>query len=406
MTPRWPLHPPPGPLEALSSWIARLAELYQLPVTELLTGNLGLVGLTVPDDLDHDPPTAMLTALADRTGVDLARIRATTLAGWRPWLLDTLDAPDRQASFDNYVRAHSVLLAPRAGIGNGLSRYRPWRGPWLPRHRHHLTCPVCAGQPGRARALFDRLPLMVSCAEHGCRLEDAASVNIEMLLHGGLPDPVPVAEPLVALDRNTNQALLTGRVSLPSREVHAGVWFRLLRTLLHEVSLSPDTVGRRDGSTLELIWETAGHPVRAGLKIWQPYEYLSWPVQEMMLHAAAVAVQLAADGRIAARGVLGAAIQPAAPYGAHDGDPPSPYRSVWLGLNAAVQEALDHARAELASARQLLGLLTMGSRRREVWEREVIFLQDNGVPTDFLPGAAELDRLFPCGQPVTAAGRR
>jgi TniQ len=332
VTPQWTLHPQPGPLEALSSWLARLAELYHLPVTELLADNLGLVGLTLPDDLDHDPPAAMLTALADRTGIDLARIRATTLAGWRPWLLDTLDAPDRQTSFDNYVRAHSVLLAPRVGIGNGLSRYQLWRGPWLPRHRHHQTCPDCAGRPGRARALFDRLPLMASCAEHGCRLEDAATISIEMMLHGRPPDPVPVAEPLAALDRHTHQGLVTGRVSLPGRDVHAGVWFRLLRTLLHEVSLSPDTVGRHDGGTLELVWETAGHPVRAGLKVWQPSEYLTWPVQKAMLRAAAVAVQLAADGRITARGVLGTAIRPTPPRRVYDGDRPSPYRNVWRDL--------------------------------------------------------------------------
>ncbi len=63
-------------------------------------------------------------------------------------------------------------------------------------------------------------------------------------------------------------------------------------------------------------------------------------------------------------------------------------------------------------ARQLLALLTMGSHRREVHEREIAFLQDNGVPAGFLPDAAELDRLFPvgvpqrAGQPVIAAGRR
>jgi hypothetical protein len=406
VTLRWPLHPQPGPLEALSSWLARIADLYHMPVANLLTGNLDLVGLTVPDDLDHDPPAAMLAALADRTGVDLALIRATTLAGWRPWLLDTLDAPDRQASFDNYVRAHSVLLAPRAGVGNGLARYRLWRGPWLPRHWHNRTCPVCAGLPGRGRALLGRLPLMVSCGDHGCRLEDATTVDIEMALHGRPPAPVPVAEPLAALDRYTHQALLTGRVSLPGRDVHAGVWFRLLRTLLHEVSLSPSTAGQVGGRTLKLIWETIGHPVRAGLGTWQPYEQLKWPTQETMLHAAAVALQLAADGRITARGVLGAAVQPAPARWAYAGDPLSPPGTAWPDLTAAAEAALDQARTEPDGARQLLRLLTMGSRRREVWERDIAFLQDNGVPADFLPGAAELDRLFAAGQPVTAAGRR
>jgi hypothetical protein len=96
----------------------------------------------------------------------------------------------------------------------------------------------------------------------------------------------------------------------------------------------------------------------------------------------------------------------------YEGDPPSPFRRVWLDFAAAVQEALDQARIDPDGARQLLALLIMGRRSREVHEREIAFLQDNGVPAGFLPDVAELDRLFPvatperAGQPVTATGRR
>jgi len=83
---RWPMHPRPGPLESLSSWLERLARLYNLSVKDLLTHNLGLFDLTVPADLDHDPPAMMLTALAERTGVEPAQLKAMTLAGWVPWL--------------------------------------------------------------------------------------------------------------------------------------------------------------------------------------------------------------------------------------------------------------------------------------------------------------------------------
>jgi hypothetical protein len=163
---------------------------------------------------------------------------------------------------------------------------------------------------------------------------------------------------------------------------------------------------------LELIWQTAGHPVRAGLRTWQPYEQLPWPIQEAMLHAAAAALQLAADGRITARGVLGSAIQPSALNRVYEADPPSPFRTAWIDFAAAAQEALDQARTHPDGARRLLALLTMSSRTREAQEREIGFLRDNGVPAGFLPGAAELDRLFPVstpgttGQPVTTAGRR
>ncbi|MFD1271806.1 TniQ family protein [Streptomyces kaempferi] len=61
---RWPLLPQPGPLESLSSWLNRLADLYEMPVKELLTRNLGLVDLAVPADLDYDPTMTMLHAAA------------------------------------------------------------------------------------------------------------------------------------------------------------------------------------------------------------------------------------------------------------------------------------------------------------------------------------------------------
>jgi hypothetical protein len=38
---RWPLHPPPGPGESLTSWLARLAALYGMPASQMLRHNLG-----------------------------------------------------------------------------------------------------------------------------------------------------------------------------------------------------------------------------------------------------------------------------------------------------------------------------------------------------------------------------
>ena len=72
---RWPLHPQPGPLESLSSWLERTARLYDLTVKDLLTCNLGQPGVTVPEFADRDPPAEMLAALAERTGTDLAQLR-------------------------------------------------------------------------------------------------------------------------------------------------------------------------------------------------------------------------------------------------------------------------------------------------------------------------------------------
>ena len=235
---RWPLHPRPGPLESLSSWLGRLATLYGLSVKDLLTHNLDL--LNVPWDVDGDPPTGMLTALAERTGVGLAKLRTMTLAGWVPWLSDmwSVRPEDEQRLFDTYVRANSVLLAPGEAGQHLVDRWKSWAGPWLPIPKGWLrrVCPVCAADPDRGTALVWKLPLMVGCVEHGCWLENVQDVELSLALDGQPLAARPVDEPLATLDRYTHMALTTGRVELPGRSVHAGVWFRLLRSLLDEAT--------------------------------------------------------------------------------------------------------------------------------------------------------------------------
>jgi TniQ len=189
---RWPLHPRPGPDEALSSWLARVAGVYGLPVQDLLRHNLGLASALADDpaaaDLDWDPPA-----------------------------------------------------------------------------------------------------VMTSCAGHGCRLKPELDVAFTAL--AGQVPPEPAAAHAAAMDRRTDQGLTTGLVTMPRRAVHAGVWFRLLRTLLDELSMPLSRVGARSGRALERIWRATGRPVRAGLKVWRPFERLDWPRQEAMLEAAAGAAR-------------------------------------------------------------------------------------------------------------------
>ena len=52
---RWPLHPQPCPGEALTSWLERIADVYDMPMDALVRYNLGAAGFA--DDLDRDPLT-------------------------------------------------------------------------------------------------------------------------------------------------------------------------------------------------------------------------------------------------------------------------------------------------------------------------------------------------------------
>ncbi|MGW5249216.1 TniQ family protein [Streptomyces sp. NPDC004129] len=392
---RWPLHPQPGPLQALSSWLGRLAELYEMPVHDLLRHNLGLVDLALPVDLDLNPPTAMLVSLAEKTGVDLSRLRSMTLTGWVPWLFDMLPVgvQDAQPVFDAYVRDNSVLFARKAATQHVL-RFKPaWAGPWLLPHPGALrACPVCVADPDRGMSLMWRLALMTSCVEHDCRLLDISEVRAARIL-GRETHREPLQPPRAALDRYTHQALTTGRVALPGPNVHAGVWFRLLRTLLDEVSLAASSQGAHGKNTLRLIWQNTGHPERAGLNVWRPFEQLKDEVREAMWDAAATALQMAADGLITARGRLSSALQAPLHDYVYDGDEPSPHRNAWQDFTTAFEEALTAARTDPPTARQLLTLLTIGCRTLDHFERERACLHEEGVPAEFLPSAGELGRL-------------
>ncbi|REH31064.1 TniQ protein [Kutzneria buriramensis] len=393
MVARWPVHPRPAPLESLSSWVSRLAALYGMRVEELLDDrNLDLDGAAVPYDLDFDPPETLLVALAERTGHDLGRLWAMTLIGWSPWLFDWPFHPQvdqQQPMFDTYVRANSVLLAPGEAGDSVVAARKRWYGPWRGANWGGRVCPVCA--PERGTALVWRLPLLVGCGEHGCYLEHHGKVGLARM--AGEPiTPRPVPEPLATMERHTHATLTTGRVELPGRSVHAGVWFRLLRSLLDEVSLALTTRHAQARATLETVWAATGLPERGGINGWRPYEHLEREVQESLLLAAATALQLAADDTITACGRLASAIQPARDQYVYDGDRPGWPDDAWREAVSRTEAAMITARTDRAVAWQLLAYLTVGCRTLARFEEQRGYLFGAGIPAGYLPSAGELGR--------------
>jgi hypothetical protein len=169
---RWPLHPPPAPGEALTSWLDRLAALYGMPASPLLRHHLGdasaLLDRPEAGDLDFDPPAEILRALAGRTGTDLGVVQMTTIAGWVPWLADTLEPYDGQEAFDSYVRQHSVLLAPGEAGRNTVPHWVPWirahEREWRTEAR---VCPGCIAAENPGASLIAALPVMTTSASTG-----------------------------------------------------------------------------------------------------------------------------------------------------------------------------------------------------------------------------------------------
>jgi hypothetical protein len=109
----------------------------------------------------------------------------------------------------------------------------------------------------------------------------------------------------------------------------------------------------------------------------------------MMLHAAAVAVQLAASGAIVARGTLGPLLVPEPDQMVYAGDEPSRAAVLWREVQQALDEMIDRAHHEPEIAEQLLTLFTVACRTAAAFDRERDYVIGLGIPTEFLPTAAD-----------------
>ncbi len=91
--------------------------------------------------------------------------------------------------------------------------------------------------------------------------------------------PRTVPEPPATLKRYSHTTLTTGCVDLPGRQVHAAVRFRLLRSLLDEVSLALSSRRTEARAALRKAWGATGLPERGGSNMWQVYKHLKPELQ-------------------------------------------------------------------------------------------------------------------------------
>jgi hypothetical protein len=377
--PRWPLHPAPKEGESLSSWLSRVAACYQMDVHELLVLDLGHSQL---DDLDTAPPTSLLTALAQRSGVAFERLREMSLVGWVPWLLDSLD-DSVPAALETYAFQCSVLLPKRKA--RSLTRWRAW----LPSQPIRRACPLCLLDPAnQAVLLVWQLPLMLSCPQHGCRLASYLGQPGRYLQWENTEaTPPPANEAIANMDRRTWQALTTGFVELPRRRIHAGLWFRLLRTLLDELNTPLSHCGGSAGS-IRQVWEHCGHPVRAGQSLWRPFEVLAPAVQIQMQEAAATAIALIESRALLPRGEQAALFRTEPQTGFTNGLPAKERKqepvNYWQEAVKAINDAVAEARHNPETARSLFAVASFGRRDPESLERLRATFTKEGIPPEFL----------------------
>ena len=389
---RWPLHPAPREGEALSSWLNRVALCYHMELSELLEHDLGYGQV---DDLDTAPPLSLLTMLSQRSGIELDRLRCMSFAGWVPWLLDSLDdkIPD---ALETYAFQLSVLL-PR--LRRKTRSITSWRA-WLPGQPIHRACPLCLNDPeNQAVLLAWKLPLMLSCPLHGCWLESYWGVPGRFLgWENADAEPRTASDAIAAMDQRTWQALTTGHVELPRRRIHAGLWFRLLRTLLDELNTPLSACGTCAGY-LRQVWEGCGHPLRAGQSLWRPYETLNPAIRLQMLEAAATAISLIEVRDISPPGEQAKLFWSEPQTGFTSGLPtktpkPEPINH-WQRAVQAIDEAIIEARHNPETARSLFALASYGRRDPASLEQLRATFAKEGIPAEFL-SHYEPDGPFAC----------
>jgi hypothetical protein len=396
---RWPLHPPPSDGEALSSWLTRIAAAHHIGLEELLANNLGNYTLDIFDstDIDIDPPVPLLIALQERTGFHRGELHRMTVAGHMPWLLDTLEPSDDPDAFTTYTRQHQVLIACPDRPSPPTHRWRAW----LPRAPLYRACRACATEPHPVPGLtlLHYLPITLTCRRHGCYLDVIhRSVDTRILWVDDEAEPRPAPPAVQLMDQRTHDALTDGIVQLPRRPVHAGIWFRLLRTIIDELS-TPIIHSRRHSHTLSRIWASIDQPPRGGQLPWRPFESLAWPAQQLHLEAAAATIAMLEDGSIESAGVHGALFRTEPHCPINDGRTPTPEtRSAstttqpidrWKATADNLNEVIALARSDPAEAEKLYQFLSLRPNREHETRQLLTDLRITDYPSSHNP---DLDR--------------
>ena len=123
------------------------------------------------------------------------------------------------------------------------------------------------------------------------------------------------------------------------------------------------------------VWEHCGHPFRAGLYSWQPFEALHRPVQQQLLEAAAAAIELIEAGSLTALGTSAYLLRPEPNPRISDGTPRGPLTAtaqekptldeLWKQATDALEVCIAAAKEDPVVAQRLSDFARYGCRSEE-----------------------------------------
>ncbi len=301
---RWPIHPVPYVDESLLSWIMRIAKIYEIYPEDFLKYEFDIeLKTSTLYVIDINPPVSLLDKLSERTGVDIDKIRALTVHSYVPLLIDALEPPkskneDNPHSFSDYVNQFNVFprkKRPYSNENTDLVMANDWI-PWFDTKRFANTfgCASCLKEDKEPYLrLYWRFPWMMTCPFHKELLKQVKLYNFTNHIEFyGMYDTERLLSPidnLYMIDEITLQAITKGFVKTPAGYLHSGVWLRLLRSLIEELSLLQKNIHRDTLELMKLFWQIYDLPHRGGVGRYKVYEEHDSDKQiELMLVASSV----------------------------------------------------------------------------------------------------------------------
>lgn len=358
-------------------------------MTELLEYDLGFYDN--PEELNVVLPKPLHTLLSHRSGLSEQTIHAMTLESFSPFSLDSLD--EDFSDFHAYVYDYSILLPSNNHKKNQPKlRWKPWLKQPITLSR---ACPHCINDHEGIITLSWYLPVMLSCQKHQCFLQPCSTALGQYVYWSEETETLnlPVSSAVMKMDHYTWSAITTGQVKLPRRTIHAGVWFRLLRTLLNELHMPLSYSKRVYTETVVPLWNSLSLEPRSGMSSWKEYEHLSFKRQQETLMVAAQAIEWMENKTIAPKGNASYLFL-SEPIFAEDllslgqkSDNISetePECSIWKKVTDSLNVVLDMARRDPIEAQNLRKACLFGRTDSEKIQEINQLLIECSIPSEFL----------------------